>query len=202
MTFSGILPRIKQCAELYRQIFETHGTDTFQRATIAESLQHDITDSRVREDIHLLAAYGVIKKVDHDTYQLCCHPDEDVDQWQSQIDGQIAEIHNYITNNDTHTHTAIRPMEEPVSRNDDSFRSIFITCEANIQDHTDIVNKLVRQSLVMTDGVVLRSAPTMSTTVQRIADVVSDNASVEKCDTDVVGKSKDELEFRLFLQSD
>jgi hypothetical protein len=42
----------------------------------------------------------------------------------------------------------------------------------------------------------------MSTTVQRIADVVSDNASVEKCDTDVVGKSKDELEFRLFLQSD
>jgi hypothetical protein len=62
MTFSGILPRIKQCAELYRQIFEMHGTDTFQRATITESLQHDITDSRVREDVHLLAAYGVIKK--------------------------------------------------------------------------------------------------------------------------------------------
>lgn len=56
MTFSGILPRIKQCAELYRQIFEMHGTDTFQRATITEFLQHDITDSRVREDVHLLAA--------------------------------------------------------------------------------------------------------------------------------------------------
>ena len=202
MTFSGILPRIKQCAELYQRIFEMHGTDAFQRATIVESLQHDVASSRVREDIHLLTAYGVMKKTDHDTYQLCCHPDEDVDQWQSQIDGQVAEMHNYMINNDARTHTAIRPMEEPVSRNDDSFRSILITCEANIQDHTDIANKLVKQSLVMTDGAVLRSAPTMSTTVQRIADVVSEDAPVEKCDTDVVGKSKDELEFRLFMQPD
>lgn len=217
MSSDDSLPRIDRCVTLYLTVWDLFEDRSFTPEELTRRLiQHDRAidattgSSEPRVSLDLLVAYGLLERVEADTYRIRCAPDADVDQWERDRRSQLQRLHERVQQRKRQPNTD--PAEAPAAegclrRRGETFSSLRVEADSTFQDvSTAIVDRSDRES--DTAGIVLRSPADLAGQVQQLSDdlcsaeTTTDRAvpRFEKVTSDVVGEHKDDLEYRLYLR--
>ncbi|WP_323173531.1 hypothetical protein [Natrialba sp. PRR66] len=210
MATLGSLPAIDRCIETYlaaHAAFDDSPFSALEHADHEDGLES--SESDIEHRLTLLVAYGLVEQIDDDRYRIRCAPDESTTRWQERAAERAETLHRLITDPTANRRTPTDELDtELLTQDDDTFVSVFVF------DHDDVDSVAATAATALhrgdaLSGVVLRTSGVRSGHVQRIADQlcapdITDRTDLEstfkKGFSDVVGESKDELEFRLFLR--
>lgn len=206
MVTSTTLPAIEDCIELYLATEAAFGDDPFSVADLTGT-DIDLSDSDLEELLTLLVAYGLVDRID-DRYRLRCVPNESISRWRERSAERAEALYRLIRDRRrTDRNTTNESDVELLERDGKSFVSVFVFERDDVESvATAAANALARNDSVT--GIVLRSSGQRADHVQQLADRLCTTdvvertrleSSFEKGFSDVVGDSKDALEFRLFL---
>ncbi|TYL36913.1 hypothetical protein CV102_19320 [Natronococcus pandeyae] len=211
MTTLESLPAIESCLETYRVAYASFDERPFSTAELADHEDGpESSASDLEYRLTLLVAYGLVDRIDDDRYRVRCSPDESPARWRERAAERAETLHRLITaSTATQRPATAEPDPGRLKRDDDTFASVFV----GGHDDVDSVATAAATALDGGDalaGIVLRTSGARADRAQRIADhlcapEITDrtdlDSSFEKGFSDVVGDSKDELEFRLFLRT-
>lgn len=201
----------EDCIELYLAIWQLFSDQSFSPDTLIQRLiDHNYAIEYIRDDdepqkhLNLLAAAGLVSRLDEEQYRIRCPPDQGLEYWKDQQISHIESIYQYIEHHQEKQNT---PSEDRLQRHGATFESVFLTERTDLSQLTAAVDNALENTSTVT-GVVLRSPAELAHHVQQLADHLCDRehmASVsrdplEKTTADVVGEHKDDLEYRLYLQ--
>jgi len=196
------LPRFDAVLDLYRVAHDQHGTDPFTATDL------DWGSSKATTDyiFDLAVAYGLLS-FDGSAYQVTCPPDASEQCWGSVAEERIRRVQREIPDaldpTDARSDSAGHP--EALTYEGDEYASVSVAKSDNFAAVAEAVSTV---SLEEWAGIVLRSPGNYANEVQRFADRLGDPSELanislstpfQKEYSDVIGTSKDELEFRLFL---
>ncbi|WP_265108728.1 hypothetical protein [Halosolutus halophilus] len=211
MATLGTLPAIDDCIEAYLTAHASFGSDPFSAADVADQVDGDESSaSDVEYRLTLLVAYGLVDRIDDDRYRIRCSPDESITQWRERTAERAETLHRLVTDPTADRRTASDDANVELLRQDgDPFASVFVF----EHDDAESVARTAATALTRDEsaaGVVLRASGARANHVQRIADQLCTSDIADRTDlerplekglSDVVGESKDALEFRLFLRT-
>jgi len=210
MATLGSLPAIDDCIETYLAAYASFGDNPFSAVNLADHVDDEPSASDVEYRLTLLVAYGLIDRIDDERYRIRCFPDESPTRWREHIAERAETFHRLVTDQATERQPGTDGSNvELLRRDEENFVSVFVF------DHDDVESVATTAATALTRddsvaGIVLRASGVHADHVQRIADHlctpdITDRTilerSFEKGFSDVVGTSKDDLEFRLFLQT-
>ncbi|MFC4542975.1 hypothetical protein ACFO5R_13690 [Halosolutus amylolyticus] len=210
MATLGTLPAIDDCIEAYLTAHAAFGSDPFSAADVGDHVDGDEPSaSEIEYRLTLLVAYGLLDRIDDDRYRIRCAPDESIAQWRERSAERAQTLHRLVTEPAADGRTAADDVDvELVTRDDAPFASVFVFEHDDAESvATTAASALARDESVA--GIVLRASGARADHAQQIADQlctpdIADRTPLErpfeKGLSDVVGESKDDLEFRLFLE--
>lgn len=198
MTTTDHLPEFEACIRLYRRVYREHGSEPFT----GDQIEADAFETDVSRLLDLSVAYGVIEFDGH-SYRASVAPDATTERWRSALGTHSDRIRQAIEDVEPETHDTGEPADE-LAHEGKRFGSVFVSKGDGFES---VVDSIANVPSVERDGIVLRSAGEYANELQRLADRIcatsgADGAlegDFQKEASDVVGRNKDELEFRLFL---
>ncbi len=208
MTTGTSLPTIDDCLEAYLTAYAAFGEDPFSSSDLADRVDEiDMSEPDGAHRLELLVAYGLVDRIGDDRYRIRCRPDESAAQWQERAAERAATVRRLVAGRMADRGT---PADDSdlLSHDGEPFASVFVS----EGDDVETVATMAATALARDDslaGIVLRGAGSRADHLQRIGDELCDSAVVERTDlersfekegTDLVGESKDALEFRSFLR--
>lgn len=209
MATLGSLPAIDDCIEVYLTAHAAFGDEPFSTTDLTAHVdEHDFPEHDRERLLTLLVAYGLLEQFDGEQYRIRCLPDERVARWRDRSLERAETLHRLVAESTPRRGGALETATELVRRDGDVFASVFVF------DHDDLesVTATALPALSRDDvtGIVLRTPGDAAGHVQQLADrlcspEITDRTDLErpleKGASDVVGDSKDHLEFRLFLRT-
>lgn len=204
MTFGNVLPAFSDCLDQYLSTYERFGTDPFTR----EQLHEGTEDGELDRLLDLSVAYGLLG-FDGAAYHVRFEPNAPVTRWEDWAEGRAQSIRDEIADRSAGDggDPGVPDAEpEQLVHAETAFASVVVDDTDDFEQVADSVATAVETN--PRGSVVLRSAGDRADRVQRLADrlcdpeVVADSPLSRPLDkeyTDVVGRHKDELEFRLYL---
>lgn len=204
------LPAMDDCLETYLTAYAAFGERPFSAAELVErGLDVDSPNSDVDRRLNLLVAYGLLDQFDDERYRLRCSPDEGVTRWQERALERVDMVHRLVTD-------AMAKRQEPsddlraelIRWDGDAFASVFVSERDDLESVATTATTAFSCGESVA-GIVLRTAGEAAGHAQQLADQlgapdVPDRTDLEqpleKEGSDVVGDSRDALEFRLFLR--
>lgn len=206
------LPAFEDCLEAYLTAYAAFGDEPFSASKLAEQ-EADVGSSNrtVEHRLSLLVAYGLLDRLQDDQYRLRCTPDESVTRWQERALERVETVHRHVTDAMAKRRGSTDELDvEMLKRTGDAFASVFVFEREDLESVASTAARAFsRQDAIA--GIVLRTHGEDAAHAQRLADQlcapdVTDRTDLErpleKDGSDVVGESKDALEFRLFLRAD
>ncbi|WP_222914507.1 hypothetical protein [Natrinema sp. SYSU A 869] len=208
MTTRTSLPAIDDCLEAYLAAHADFGAEPFSSADLADRVDgFDPSEPTGAHRLDLLIAYGLVDRIGDDRYRIRCRPDESVARWQERSVERAATVRRLVADR-TAGHETPSNDPEPLSHDGDSFASVFVSEQDDVETvATTAAAALARDASL--SGIVLRGAGSRADHLQQITDELCNSDVVEHTDleqsfekvvSDVVGESKDTLEFRSFLR--
>lgn len=199
MTTANELPEFDSCIDMYLTAYEQHGTEPFT----PDRLDLDLTADEYQRLLELAVAYGLLE-FDGMSYNVRCAPDAPADRWQSVVTARMTRIQRAIPDHAGTGEYSDAGDTEKLTYDGGSFAGVFVT----ESDDFDAVADAVASVSDDHDGVVLRSPAALANEAQRFADRLCERSEAsktplsvpfEKESSDIIGDSKDDLEFRLVL---
>lgn len=206
------LPAIDDCLETYLTAHAAFGDGSFSAGALED---HDGTVESTTPDLErrlaLLVAYGLLEQLDADRYRVRCSPEDRPEQWRERATERAEMLHRLVSDLAADRRDSTESDDanvELLEWNGESFASVFVS----ESDDAESVATRAATVLARTEsaGIVLRTSGARAGRAQQIADQLCSDAIVddtsldrpfEKEGSDVVGDSKDDLDFRAFLRS-
>lgn len=198
MTTTNHLPDFEACIRLYRRVYREHGSEPFTR----DQIEADAFEADVSRLLDLSVAYGVIE-FDGNSYRADVAPDATTERWRSALRAHSDRILQAVEDVEPETRDTTESVDE-LAHQDRRFGSVFVSEGDGFESVVDSVESV---SSGDRDGIVLRSTGEYANELQRLADRICAasgpaealEGNFQKETSDVAGRDKNELEFRLFL---
>lgn len=206
------LPAIDDCLETYLTAHAAFGDESFSAGALEDrDGTVEATTPCLEDRLALLVAYGLFERLDDDRYRVRCSPEDAPERWRARAAERAEALHRLVSD--------LAADRQPLAGEDDPDPELlewdgdaFVSVLVSERDDGRSVATRAATALDRTEaaGIVLRTAGARAGHAQRIADQLRSEAAVEdaaidrsfeKDGSDVVGNSKDDLEFRAFLRA-
>jgi hypothetical protein len=206
------LPRLDACLSLYSRVWDAFGTERFETGDLLaegdeRGTAYDVLSTGdPNRYLELLVAYGLLDRLDDNTYRVRCRPDGTERGWQEQFDDRAERLYD-AARAMREERTIAGSEEGTITYRERTYASVVVEKDATVEIVAGRIDELVGMER-LNAGIALRCPADRADGVQAIADDLTDPTKVaeisspfvfEKVNSEVKGTDNDALQFRLYL---